>query len=158
MNLSQADIERFWSRVEIGDDDDCWVNTFNPSDEYGRMNIQNKMEAAHRIAWTIINGEIPVGYDLHHRATCSKRCCNPSHLSLVTHVEHSALTNALGQVNIYGENNGSARLTDEQVQQIKRLQSQGVSCRKVAAVFGVSNQYVSRLSRGLNRNRPTPRD
>lgn len=84
MNLSASDIERFWSKVEIRGENECWIwqATTNQSG-YGRIRVNGTLFQAHRIAYVIRNGSIDDALFCCH--TCDNPpCCNPSHLFLGT--------------------------------------------------------------------------
>jgi len=82
--LNQKDIDRFWSRVKIGEPDECWPWLGTPSGNgYGRIGFGKKMFTAHCVAYELLVGQIPEGLTLDH--TCRNRiCCNPKHLEPVT--------------------------------------------------------------------------
>jgi DNA invertase Pin-like site-specific DNA recombinase len=48
----------------------------------------------------------------------------------------------------FGEKNGRAKLTEEDIRQIRALKDQGVTQRKLAAQFGVGQSQMSRIVRG----------
>jgi hypothetical protein len=85
---------RFARRIQVDPDTDCWLWTGALQRQgYGYLSIRNKTWRAHRVAWEIFNGKIPVGLHIHH--TCgSKICLNPAHMVLMTPAEHSRLHNA----------------------------------------------------------------
>ena len=66
----------------------CWEWSNVPDkDGYGRMRVRRRYVAAHRFAYTITKGDIPVGLELDHLCR-NPRCVNPEHLEPVTHREN----------------------------------------------------------------------
>lgn len=77
--LRPDSISRFWSRVEIGAPDECWLWT-GPTNHsgFGYFSAQRGQWYAHRVAWELTHGVYPPGHIGH---TCRKIiCCNPAHL------------------------------------------------------------------------------
>lgn len=111
------------------------------------------MEGAHRVSWRAFVGPIPDGFDvLHH---CDVRCCtNPEHLYVGTHQQNMDDKARRGRVKlVYGVDNPSHKLTDEQVEKVKEVYATGLYLQAdVAALFGCSQQLVSRITRLEHRN------
>lgn len=83
-------IERFWSKVEVPYQPSCcwvWTSTLSPKG-YGLWSIWKMGNLpAHRIAYTLLLGPIPDGFQLDH--LCRNRSCvNPDHLRTVTNREN----------------------------------------------------------------------
>lgn len=85
--LSESDLERFWSKVQIKSLDECWEWEAAKSNGYGRIYIQGSVFPAHRVSYFIAHGKMPEN-DLDH--LCSNpSCVNPHHLEDVTHAENT---------------------------------------------------------------------
>ncbi len=91
--------DRFWSKVDKSGD--CWLWTGAKSTNgYGNFSSAGRFVVAHRVAYELTIGPIPVGLDLDHDChnkalTCKggkdcphTACCNPSHLIPRTHQEN----------------------------------------------------------------------
>ena len=82
--------ERFWPRVDQRQPDECWAWT-GPKDKqgYGGFSVAaGKRYGAHRLAYELAVGPIPVGMEVDH--LCHVRACvNPSHLRVVTHRQNT---------------------------------------------------------------------
>ncbi len=142
----------FWDKVDrSGGPGACWAWQLS-CDPYGygqtsfgdRRNI-----GAHRVAWILANGPIPEGLCVLHR--CDNRPgCNPGHLFLGTRADNSADMVAKGrQWKHGGLGNPAAKLTADQVREIRERARQGEPLLALARQFGVHASGVSRLVRRL---------
>lgn len=77
---------RFWSKVSVRGEDDCWEWQGNKNHGgYGMVKRRalGGSLMAHRAAYEIVNGPIPDGLVIDH--LCRNRTCqNPKHLEAVT--------------------------------------------------------------------------
>ena len=96
---------------------------------------------ASRVAWTLTYGPIPKGLLVCH--TCDNpACCNVAHMFLGTTKDNAQDSVKKGR-SLLGEKNPAHRLTTLEVQQIRRLYSDGTySYRQIAAMFAVSSSTI----------------
>lgn len=81
--MTEADEQRFWSKVSPPDDRGCmeWVAA-KGSTGYGQFRLRGSLYQSHRIAWTLVNGQIPAGMVLDHLCR-NPACASPLHLEVV---------------------------------------------------------------------------
>ncbi len=104
-SLTESDIKRFWGKVDK--DGDCW-QWIPDSGTYGFFTIGNHTFKAHRVSYTIKNGD-PGGICVCH--TCDNPgCVKPAHLWLGTYSDNIRDR----------DRNGSAKLNEHQVREILR--------------------------------------
>lgn len=74
--------ERFWQKVERGNDCWTWVGAKNPSG-HGRFWVDGKNMPSHRYAYEMLVGPIPEGLHIDHLCQ-NPSCVNPAHMEPVT--------------------------------------------------------------------------
>lgn len=73
--------ERVWQRITVGDG--CWTWSGCHAGGYGRVRINSRTHAVHRLVYEDMIGPIPAHLEIDH--LCHNRgCCNPAHLEPVT--------------------------------------------------------------------------
>lgn len=83
-HLSDEEINRFWSFVDIVPDNNvCW-NWTGKSERYGEFNVNDEKYKANRVSYFITTGVDPEELSVMHSCD-NPKCCNPNHLSLGTH-------------------------------------------------------------------------
>ena len=143
--------ERFWSLLDRASG--CWLWTGGQNVwGYGQWNYQGKVIGAHRLAWMLTHGPIPHGLSVLHRCD-TPLCCNPDHLFLGTQADNMADKARKGRSAAgerhgsrthperlpRGERPGSAKLTPEQVSDLRtRYAAGGVTYKELAALYGIS--------------------
>ena len=148
--------ERFWSRVLKTNR--CWLWTGLAVHDYGQLSSgghNGKKLRAHRVSWAIHYGEIPDGMWVLHRCD-TPLCVRPDHLFLGSAADNAADRDAkgrgaagerngmYGRPAFEGENHPMARLTADQVREIRRLYGQGgITQTKLAQMFGVHQTTIS---------------
>ena len=123
---------------------------------YGRFNIGGKRLLAHRYAYILAYGEIPLGMNVCHHCDNTK-CCNPEHLFIGTQKENMRDMVEKGRSSKpsypkpKGEKSPCAKLLDAQIIEIRSRRSLGETTTSLAAAYGVHYSYISRLARGIGR-------
>ncbi|MCZ6868105.1 MAG: HNH endonuclease [Gammaproteobacteria bacterium] len=149
--MDDKTLQRFWSKVDKDGPvpkhrpGPCWVwAAFCNEDGYGKFSLDGWPQYAHRVAWQIQRGGIPAGLCvLHH---CDNRpCVRGSHLFLGTNPDNTAdMVMKQRAARQRGETNGRSKLTEADVNTIRtRYASGGISQRKLAKDFGVSQALIS---------------
>lgn len=149
--------ERFWPKVDTheGAADVCW-EFLGTRDKYGYgafwINELRRKTQAHRIAYALHYGDFDRSLMVMH--TCDNPpCCNPSHLRLGTRADNNRDRDAKGRTSrLRGERSPTAKLSQSDVDEIKRLVAVGETQINVAERFGVKQPQVSRIVRGVSWN------
>lgn len=92
VDLGQDDID-FWARVSGSDVETCWLwRGSKDKDGYGVLQRHLVVRRAHRWAYELLRGDIPVGLVTDHLCQVTS-CVNPWHLDLVTPAENTRRVN-----------------------------------------------------------------
>jgi HNH endonuclease len=136
----------FWSHVEVGKPNACWPWT-GPLQKngYGHARHQGRLQLAHRLVWLFERGPIPLGRCVRHRCG-NPLCCNPKHLFLATQADIARDIAARGLNVVRGSQHGRAKLSDGQVQQIRRLREAGWTLARLTERFGISSAQASGIA------------
>lgn len=81
----------FWDRADGVGSDGCWTWREGKCRGYGSVLIWGARKAAHRVAYELVRGPIPDGYEVHHECR-TRACVNPSHLEALPASAHRART------------------------------------------------------------------
>ncbi len=122
-----------------------WIASTNAKG-YGVIRADKKgMSLAHRVAWQELRGPIPNGMlVLHH---CDIPCCiNVEHLYIGNHADNAADASKRGRlVPFPGEKNKRAKLTWDQVHQIRAMDGYHTD---IAKIFCVSPAAIDKIKSG----------
>lgn len=145
--FSQSAIDRFWSKIDTSGE--CWEWRAHTSPKgYGTMSIGRTRIKAHRFSWMLANGPIDPGVCVLH-ACDNPRCVRVSHLFLGSILDNNLDAIRKGRLvpNVqprYGVDNGTAKLNDEKVREIRRIYDpvSGLSAPVIGRMFGVSKTTI----------------
>lgn len=118
---------------------------------YGTLQHEGKTRRAHVVSlreWTGIDGNAQK-LEAAHWFCGNRACINPLHLRWATRREN-AQDMVRHDRSPAGERHGRAKLTEEDVLEIRRRRQAGETCASVASRFGLNPCHVSRLARGLS--------
>jgi len=145
--------ERFWSRVEIPrkpdgslDHNACWLWNGNDVDRdgYGRISDGGEKKRAHRVALELSG--IDPGIVVMHRCD-EPRCCNPSHL-LPNKTQTANMKDKVRKDRqAKGSRNGRAKLTEENVREIRRSVATGTTQAHLARQYDLDKSTISDIVR-----------
>ena len=142
----QSILNRFWSKVKKADG--CWewqagTNTYG----YGTFNLNKKTRSAHRVSWAISRGPISEGMCILHHCD-NPACVRLDHLFIGTHSDNNNDSVAKGRWGDRGgENHGNSKLVENDVYEIRRLRSLGVTQPLLAKMWKISRPHVSLIVR-----------
>jgi hypothetical protein len=142
----------------------CWLwsGTRNRGG-YGYFHINRRCVLAHRASWVIHFGEIPNGLCVLHKCD-NPECTRPSHLFLGTRQDNMIDMDQKGRRKPspsygddngsrtkperlpIGERNGSAKLTTEEVLEIREIFARGIKTKsELAASYDVSPMNIAHI-------------
>lgn len=86
--LDSREVIHFWSRVDRGAPEICWPWLGGKLPKgYGMSHVKSNPVLAHRLAYVLAVGEIPLGLIVRHKCD-NPPCCNPAHLELGTYQDN----------------------------------------------------------------------
>jgi len=128
----------------------CWEWKGAVVDGYGQTNDYDskyKNIRTHRLSYRVFKGEIPQGLLVLH-ACDNRKCVNPKHLFLGTHHDNNQDCLKKGRWKggaPIGEKNGTSKLKEKDIIQIRQMQKEGVKQKKLGEIFGVSQPTISSI-------------
>lgn len=138
---------KFWDHVDKSGG--CWNWRGGKTVHgYGRLIVPPRKGVvyAHRHAYELTFGPIPKGLEICHRCD-NPSCVNPAHLFAGTHLAN--MQDARKKMRVrFGERHGGAKLTADNISEIRQLRCEGVEQRSIAVRFAVSQSTVSLILSG----------
>ena len=144
--MKDKDIKRFWSKVDVRGESDCWEWTAAKNGGYGVFSLKGKTEVAHRISAELAGLEAEGLCVCHH---CDNPACvNPAHLFVGSHLDNMRDKMQKGRQKPgrnHGEANARHKLSEDQVLEIRELGKSGWSRIALAERFVVSSWTISQI-------------
>ena len=140
--------QRFWEKVDKSGD--CWEWTGAKNDSgYGFIR-NGDMERAHRFSYELAKGEIPANMHVLHSCD-NPGCVNPKHLSIGTHQDNvqdmmdKQRGNRHHGNHVKGEEVHTAKLTESDIREIRKMNIKRGDITSLAIRYGVSPKNMSRI-------------
>lgn len=142
--------ETIQSKTKLDPIKGCWIWQLKINrGGYGSVTYKNKTWTAHRLAWFLFNGPIPNGMMVCHK--CDIRpCINPEHLFLGTHRDNMSDKLNKGRC-CRGDNHGLVKISDFEIDYIKKLKDMGTMQKDIAKIFHVTPPTINRIIMGRRK-------
>ena len=149
--ISNSDIKRFWSKVVILDDNNCWEWIGGKRRRgYGVFSVQVDKKTrgliSHRVSYFLKNNIDPADKIVLHNCD-NTSCVNPNHLSLGTHKDNTndMMSKGRGRQNfLNGELHKMSKLSNEDVVNIRKLYSiTKLTQKQIGESYGIDGSHVS---------------
>jgi len=129
------------------EDEDCQIWPFAKNDNgYARITIEGKQLLVHRIVCEKVNGpstkEKPLA--LHSCGNGHLGCASPKHLRWGDHQQNAKDAESHG-IHQKGSRNNQAKLTQDQVEEIRKKSSEGIKDQELADQFSVHRVTINRI-------------
>lgn len=148
--------EGFWAKVDQSDTNGCWPWTAGVSSNgRGMVWVDGKMKLAYRVAFELVNGEIPEGLLACH--SCDNPICvRPSHIFLGTHADNlrdaSRKGRLVGKFHLTGDAHPGTYISDTLVREARESYAEGRERQyEIADRLGVDKTTVSTWVQGSAR-------
>ena len=144
----EMDAARFDANVAASSGCWEWTAARQPAG-YGAFGAQSRNYGAHRWQWERHNGPIPNGMMVMHRCD-NPACVRPEHLFLGTQTDNMRDKMAKGRHRYHvfqGEDHGRAKVTNEDVQAIRRLYAEGISGPELSRRYGLGRTAIYKIIR-----------
>lgn len=145
------DEDDFWSNVERCEDNLCWLwrGRIARRGDYGYYGVF----LAHRVAYDLAVGPIPLGYVVRHRCD-TPPCVRPDHLLVGTAADNIADMVTRGRNRApNGDRHWNCKISEARLLDLRARFMTGESIVRLAAEFEIDMSHCYKLCAGLKRGR-----
>lgn len=138
VSRAELDSRKFWSKVDRATSPDgCWLWTdARDRNGYGSLRVDGGKVRAHRFSLALSGVVVPDDRLVCHRCD-NPPCVNPAHLFLGSLIDNRA--DCVSKIrHARGEDHGRAKLSADDVVEMRRLHASGVRADELAHRFGMS--------------------
>lgn len=148
--MYKTDQDRFQEKIHISSPDDCWEwKAGRDKNGYGKFKLNGRSMRAPRIAYAWHHSVNVDSLDIVRHHCDNPPCCNPAHLYHGTTQDNVDDRMQRGRdASRAGKENGQAKLTNDQVMEIRRELTAGEIQRVLARKFNVCQATISKIARG----------
>lgn len=135
---------RFWAKVDVRDDTECWLWTaYIDPGGYGNIRIEGRTVRSHVLAYVLHTGDTDLdGYQIRHSPYCQfNHCSNPHHMT-----KGSAQENQFDRFR--AGTDASQRLSREDVLEVAELIDSEWTDREIADRFNVNRTTIYNIRIG----------
>jgi DNA-binding XRE family transcriptional regulator len=109
--------------------------------------VHGKNIKAHRFSYELHHGPIPDGLLVRHKCD-NPPCVNPDHLEVGTKADNGRDMMERNRYHYFrGSDHHAAKVTEQDVRVIRQRIASGVTCRQLAAEYGVNETTISAIKR-----------
>lgn len=156
-DVTEMHAQRFWSKVQLGEPDECWEWQAGTRNDYGvmwlpggnsRQGRNGRDYFAHRIAFFLANKSRPKDLCVLH--VCDNPLCvNPNHLRVGNHLDNMRDMYRKDRRRTHkGEDHHNAKLTWQQVREMRvQYKGGGITLKDLAEEYRVDTALVHRIIR-----------
>ena len=155
VRLTDKDIARFWSKVDIRASSECWNWKAGTAGRrkgvnYGHFRLPDRTVYAHRVAYQVAHGPPPDGLVVRHKCD-NGLCVNPDHLVIGTQEDNAHDTQERGR-HRYGVTpghlNALAVFDEVSAREVARRYYSGMSAMAISIDMGFNYHTTLRLING----------
>lgn len=160
--MEEKVLSRFWSKVDKTGD--CWLWLGATGRGYGQVRIHGIRYRAHRVAWELSNGPVPVGLVVMHKCDV-RNCVNPDHLQVGTQSENMLDAFRKGRLayprwagsrasgpRASGDSHYNVKIPDSEIPVIRARAAAGDSLAAIARDYQVTGSNISQIVKYQTRN------